>query len=133
MKREAHEYPGGSDRFKTPHQRRLAVNIRAYCIEKRISLAQFADLAGVGKSSVYRILSGSGSPSVAWLERVAANTDTKLEAWLAAASPDTQPPPRVTAIADRSTPREPEQGSLGVSSVSPRRGAASRAYRSPTK
>ena len=65
-------------------QRVLARNIRAFARKKKVTLTRLADFAGVGKSQLFRVLSGETSPSLRWIVKVADALD--VEPWQLLAS-----------------------------------------------
>ncbi len=53
-------------------QRRLAQRIKALALKRRILLSHLPDRAGVSQTHFWYVLKGVKSPTLAWLEKIAA-------------------------------------------------------------
>lgn len=84
------------------HQR-VVDRIREVAEKRRIPVTHLPDRAGVGRSHFWEVMAGRASPTLAWLEKVAAALDVDPGELVAASPPQpnadkepepTRPPPR---------------------------------------
>ncbi len=66
--------------------RRIARNIRVHAKAQDILITHLPDRAGVGRSSFFMVMKGRTSPTVRWLDQVAAALDCDVADLLAKAS-----------------------------------------------
>lgn len=59
--------------------RRLAKRIRARALVRGVALTHLADRAPVARSSLFRVLKGAQSPTVAWVAKIA--RVLRVETW----------------------------------------------------
>jgi transcriptional regulator with XRE-family HTH domain len=58
--------------------RRLAERIRALATKRGISVTHLPDRADLGAGHFWRVMNGTASPSLQWLERMAAALDVEV-------------------------------------------------------
>jgi transcriptional regulator with XRE-family HTH domain len=58
--------------------RRMAERIRDLAAKRGITVSHLPDRAGVGAGHFWRVMNGSASPSLQWLERIAAALDVEV-------------------------------------------------------
>ena len=74
---------------REPHEI-LAENLRSIAEKRGLALTVIADLAGVGRSQMWAVLRCETSPTVSWLDKVAAVLEVEVHDLLRAPSRPTR-------------------------------------------
>lgn len=56
----------------------MVAKIRSLAEQRRMPITHLPDRAGVGAGHFWRVLNGTASPTVAWLERIAAVLEVEV-------------------------------------------------------
>lgn len=56
----------------------MVAKIRSLAVKRGVPITHLPDRAGVGTGHFWRVLNGTASPTVAWLERIAAVLEVEV-------------------------------------------------------